>query len=385
MKRKRFYKNVKRNQIWTEEVKGREIDFADKYVYNDGVYSDKYDYLRPKQKRKKYFNKNNVISFFKKVGIAVLCVLVLNIGYMFMNVYMQRHAMPETSQDEGNLSEVPLNEVALDLKSKYVESVSLDGGVMLDSVITELQANGYNSVAFDIKREEGTVGYKSALANVDTFGAVAFPATNLKGSIATLGNEDILSVGVVHCYRDNLVPSVQKSMAITGSNGLVYKDSSDNTYLNPNLDATYNYIKGIIQEAYEMGVTIFVLDDVNLPSSISDSYNDGFENIATRLYKDLGTDIKLLEAVNVELKSFAPTEEKNSSNDKNSEKDKDSKKDKDKNKNNSKPDEKDDEISEKLSSNLDNNKIYFVKTSAEKDVIKQKLEEHGIINFILSD
>lgn len=376
-KKKRFYKNAKRNQVWTEEVQGREIDFADKYIYN-GVYSDKYDYLRPKQKRKKYFNKNNVISFFKKFGIALLCILVFNVGYIFMNVYMQRHAMPIVSENEEEMQEPALNEVAFDLKSKFVESVSLDGGVMLDAVITELEASGYNSVAFDIKREEGTIGYKSALANVDTFGAIAFPATNLKGSVAKLANEDILTVGVVHCYRDNLVPAVQKSAAIMGKNGLVYKDSRDNTYLNPDLDITYNYIKGIIQEAYEMGVTIFVLDDVDLPSSISENYNDGFENLATRLYKDIGTDIKLLEATNVELKSFALAETTNGSKDKDNEKDKNNHK-------NNKPDEKDDEISEKLSSNLDNNKIYFVKTSAEKDVIKQKLEEHGIINFILSD
>ena len=39
-KRKRFYKNVKRNQTWTEEIQGREIDFADKYA-DDGIYSDK--------------------------------------------------------------------------------------------------------------------------------------------------------------------------------------------------------------------------------------------------------------------------------------------------------------------------------------------------------
>ena len=50
-KRKRFYKNVKRNQTWTEEIQGREIDFADKYA-DDGIYSDKFDYLRPKKKPK---------------------------------------------------------------------------------------------------------------------------------------------------------------------------------------------------------------------------------------------------------------------------------------------------------------------------------------------
>ncbi len=379
MKRKRFYKNVKRNQVWTEEEKGREIDFADKYLDN-GVYSDKYDYLRPKQKRKKYFNKNNVISFFKKAGAVVLGFLILSTGYIFMDVYMQRHAMPDTVQNEENVEEPHLNEVSLNLKSKYVESVSLDGGVMLDAVVTDLQSNGYNSVAFDIKRKEGTIGYRSALANVDTFGAIAFPATDLKSSVATLGNEDILAVGIVHCYLDNLVPSVQQSAAIMGSNGLVYKDSRDNTYLNPNSDITYNYIKGIIQEAYEMGITIFVLDDVDLPNDISDSYNDGFENLATRLYKDIGTDIKLLQAVNVELKSNVQNEEdKNDSDDEDS----DNEEDKENNKNNNK--EQDNEISKKLDNSIGNNQIYFVKTSADRESIKQKLEEHGVISFILSD
>lgn len=51
MKKKRFYKNVKRNVKWTEEEKGYPIDFADKYVSDEGIYSDKFDYMRPKIKR----------------------------------------------------------------------------------------------------------------------------------------------------------------------------------------------------------------------------------------------------------------------------------------------------------------------------------------------
>lgn len=64
MKKKRFFKNAKRNQIWTEEEKGRKIDFADKYIYSD-TYSDKYDYLRPKAVKRKYFNKHGVRKFSK--------------------------------------------------------------------------------------------------------------------------------------------------------------------------------------------------------------------------------------------------------------------------------------------------------------------------------
>ena len=53
MKKKRFYKNVKRNQQWTQSEAGREIDFADKYMSGEGIYSDKFDYMRPKVKKKR--------------------------------------------------------------------------------------------------------------------------------------------------------------------------------------------------------------------------------------------------------------------------------------------------------------------------------------------
>ena len=73
-KRKRFYKNVKRNQTWTEEVQGREIDFAEKYADN-GVYSDKFDYLRPKQKPKFRHKKlkKRFKKFLKAIGAVFLC------------------------------------------------------------------------------------------------------------------------------------------------------------------------------------------------------------------------------------------------------------------------------------------------------------------------
>ena len=51
-----------------------------------------------------------------------------------------------------------------------------------------------------------------------------------------------------------------------------------------------------------MGVSVFVLCDTELPEDIAESYNDGFEPLAKRLYSDIGSNIKLLEAVEVSLK-----------------------------------------------------------------------------------
>ncbi|MDE6723598.1 MAG: putative glycoside hydrolase [Eubacterium sp.] len=353
-KRKRFYKNVKRNQKWTEEIQGREIDFADKYA-DDGIYSGKFDYLRPKKKpknkRKKL--KKKAKKFLKAIGVFLICTAIVFAGYAAMDVYMIRHRMPDLASAVSD-KETGLNKMSIDIKGRYIESVALDNAVMLSSVISDTQSNAFRSVAFDIKREDGSVAYKSALANVDAYGAVAFPSAKFKESVTELTNSDILPVGIVCCYQDNLVPEKNGELAVLDSKGKVYKDDNGNAYLNPNADAAYRYIKDIIAEAYSQGVQVFVLSKTTLPSAIRENYSDGFDTLSARLYEDIGTDIKLLEAVSVSLSDKAA-------------------------------DEKNNEISEKIKNNVNENQVYYIKTSADKYLIKEKLEESGISSYILAD
>ena len=206
MKKKRFYKNVKRNVKWTEEEKGYPIDFADKYVSDEGIYSDKFDYMRPKIKKKRK-HKAQARTLFKRLGIAVLCLLIVGIGYTGMDVFMLRNGMPKMDAAVSAGEDSVINEVRLDLSCAYEDSISMDGSVMLESVCTRLTDGAYNSVAIDLKRADGTIGYKSSLATVDAYSATAFEASDLHGSVTALSEQDILTVGVVYCYLDNLLPS----------------------------------------------------------------------------------------------------------------------------------------------------------------------------------
>lgn len=349
MRKKRFYKNVKRNEKWTEEIQGRRIDFADKYA-DGGIYSDKFDYLRPKKKtRSKKIAMYRVLQkLLKLVPMIVLCLVVLNVGYAGMGVYMKRHAVSEAAP-EGTFTQNTLSQVSLQLKSEYIDGISLDGSVMLDSVLTEVQENAYNSVAFDIKRSDGSIGFKSGLVNADAYGAIAFPATELKASAESLQRRDILTVGIVYCYLDGIAPRADKSMAILDEDGELFEDSDENTYLNPDSEFAYNYIRDIIAEANEMGVTVFVLRGVDLPDSIAGNYNGGFKALSERLYADI-ENIKLIEAIDVSL------------------------------------DEDDlDDISDKFSEELSGSQVYFVTSSADKAKTKEKLEEGGISSYILAD
>ncbi|MCD7872879.1 MAG: putative glycoside hydrolase [Clostridiales bacterium] len=289
-----------------------------------------------------------------------------------MDVYMQRHTMPKNYSYAQETSGGTINEVVLNLHALYTESVSLDGSVILDSVITELSQGGYNSAAFDIKRADGSVGYKSSLASVDSYGATAFPASDLKTSVQKLNEQDILAVGRVYCYLDNLVPEQDNSAAVLNKDGVPYTDSKGNTYLNPDSETTYRYIKDIISEAMEMGVTVFVLDGINLPENISDNYNDGFEYISGKLYSDLGTDIKLLEAVDINFNSASADNAGNTG------------------ANDSQADTQlsnqiQNEISNQLTIDTGSDKIYYITSDYDKSLIKKNLEAGGISSYILAN
>ncbi len=298
-KKKNFYDDKKRNQKWTEPEQGRVIDFADKYLY-DGSYSDKYDYKRPNKKaeaEKKEKRKKSRKNFL----IFIMCIALVCIGYTGMDVYITRHERPldnmkeNVTQETGNMSQIDMN-----ISSAYIDSVSLDSSVMLSSVIEETTEKGYTSVTFDIKRDDGTIGYKSALASVDTFGAVSSPAPQPKASVKELLANDLLPIARICCYKDNVMPLKSNDAAIM-KNNKVYTDSSSDTYLNPNSETAYNYIKDIIEECYSYGINIFLLYGCDLPEEISQQYNDGFNALTEKLEKDLGGNIKFYEEIDVEI------------------------------------------------------------------------------------
>lgn len=378
MKKKRFYKNVKRNLKWTEEEKGYQIDFADKYLSAEGVYTDKFDYMRPKPKKKRR-RKANALSLLKKIGIAALCLLTVGVGYTVMDVYMLRNAMPVRYSELRPEEQNQINEMKLDLQCAYEESISMDGSVILDSVIDRLTAGAYNSVMFDVKRADGTIGYRSALATVDAYNAAAMAASDLKSSVEKLSEQDILAVGRVYCYLDNLIPVKDRSAALLNENGALYTDSRGNTYLNPDSQTVYKYIKDIIAEAADMGVSVFVLEGTDIPQNAGGGHSGGFEKLAARLYEDIGTDIKLLKAVPVDadsaIDSIARAEEQQE-------------------------DDTDSESTEEttlaanaataylndlFSEELGADKVYYETTSHNADEVKTILEEGGIESFILAN
>ncbi|MBE6719485.1 MAG: hypothetical protein E7571_02370 [Ruminococcaceae bacterium] len=298
MKKRRFYDDKKRNQKWTEPEVGRKIDFADKYI--EGGTSDKFDYKRPKQSGYSADSKNKSETRLRRLVVFVCCAVLVAAGYIIMDVYITRHAEPAKHIGESVTEAGELSDMQINFEASLTDGISLDASVMLSAVINQAETDGLTAVAFEAKRADGTVGYTSTLASVDTFSAMNSAAAKPAQSIKAMLSNDILPVAVVHCYKDNVVP-LQASDAAVKTGKKLYKDGDGNYYLNPNSDFTYNYIKDIISELQAYGVTVFVLDSCDLPEDISKKYGDGYETLAKKLYRDIDANIKILEAVRVKI------------------------------------------------------------------------------------
>lgn len=295
MKKKRFYNNKKRNTKWTEQEKGRKISFADKYI-EAGTGSDKFDKYRPRPKKKR-ITREGMSHILKNLAVIAACFVIVSIGYTVMDLYIERNAMP--IEDNNIDDSASFGDIDLRLKATSVDSLSLDGGVMLDAVIQDVRARGYSSICFDVKRDDGTIGYQSVLATIDAYGAVSSASADLKKSVSMLAQNDILPVARISCYKDNIAPIADLSCAVISGKS-VYRDSAGNAYLNPKSDGTYNYIKSIVEEVKGMGVTVFVLDNLTLPEDV-EADGQGFEAIRKKLYVDFGDSVKFIEAKHVNL------------------------------------------------------------------------------------
>lgn len=308
-KRKQFYNNKNRNSHWTEEQQGRPISFAEKYDAAGG-YSDKYNETSRNMHRLAMRKIEQKEKRTKAIIATILAVVLFCTGYIAMDVRMIRNARPvEELIDSQNASNSAFSQMTINICALKISGVSMDNSAMLDSVLNDVGIYGFNSVVFDAKRSDGTIGYRSSLAAVDTYGAMSNVGSDSIGSVKKLIENDILPVARISCYADNIVPAYDSSAAVMNGSS-VYRDKNGNTYLNPDSEVAYGYIRDVVRELYDFGVKVFILYGCDLPDEISENYNDGFGSVSKRLVEEMNGDIKLLEqAPTVEISGIEEDED----------------------------------------------------------------------------
>ena len=121
----------------------------------------------------------------------------------------------------------PTPEEQADFRAVLLPNTALYDGTAAE----QLQAAGANTAVFDMKADDGTLGYISELAlAAQAEVSAADPALN--AAIQLLNDGDITTVARVSCFRDNSVPYYRNSLALHTSGGN-WRDGGGSRWLSP--------------------------------------------------------------------------------------------------------------------------------------------------------
>lgn len=135
-------------------------------------------------------------------------------------------------------------------------------------------SKGINSVVVDLKKDDGTIVYPTAVAAAKEINAAQGAKDNFSEILTALREGGLKVIGVINCFNDPLMASEKSEMAVHYNNtDMLWLDNSrekgGKPWLNPYSQDACNYLTEIIKEAASMPVDRIILSGVQFPSGYS--------------------------------------------------------------------------------------------------------------------
>lgn len=173
-------------------------------------------------------------------------------------------------------------------------------------------AGGGNAALLNLKANDGSLGYVSALPQAISFqSSESDPDLNRK--LQAIASSELYTIARISCFKDNLAPKADASLAIKTNSGYNWRDGEDVRWMNPSVEAVRDYLVGICGELAPMGFDELLLDNACWPTTghldyikvgpdyDPDHLNEALESFCQAIQTALeGQDILLSMAVNAE-------------------------------------------------------------------------------------
>lgn len=225
---------------------------------------------------------------------------------------------PEPSQEQNIVVVTPepvqTPEPTLQASAEELEPVfpvSLFRAALTDGTAQRLVTGaGGNAALFNMKANDGSLGYVSALPRAISAGSSAADPS-LNGKIQALTAGELYTIARVSCFKDNLAPKADGALAIKTNSGYNWRDEEEIRWMNPTAAEARQYVIGVCVELAQLGFDEIVLDNAGWPATgnlsyikVGESYDpatlsEGVEQFYQELQAALeGTDVTLAVAVN---------------------------------------------------------------------------------------
>lgn len=147
-----------------------------------------------------------------------------------------------------------------------LHAISLPRTALYDGTAqAQVDAAGGNAAIFDMKADDGTLGYISDLQLAkDLRASDSNPAIN--AAIQALTGSDLYAVARVSCFKDNTAPYQDNSLAIKTNSGYNWRDPDDLRWASPTSETVRQYLADICVELARLGFDEIVLDNAGYPT-----------------------------------------------------------------------------------------------------------------------
>lgn len=159
------------------------------------------------------------------------------------------------------------------LRAVYPAIASSGGTLDIDAIIGEIEGTDINAVMIDIKNPAGELLFKTKNEIANKWGVVSGSAVDLRELAGKLEAKGLMLAAKMSVFRDPKAASAGRlAYAINYQNSefLWLDDSPENggrPWLNPYSIPTQDYISSLADEAFDAGVKLLVLENVQFPDN----------------------------------------------------------------------------------------------------------------------
>lgn len=243
------------------------------------------------------------------IVVASLFILVVGFGvFKLLQIYAPNIVNRDpTITIQPTVSSLPTAIPAarrdIKINAVYVTGNMAGSTKFIDSIIELSKTSTLNAVVIDVK-EDGSVNYKSEVPKVVEFGNMK-NLYNPRELLQKLHDNNIYVIGRVVCFRDRMLASQRKDLAVKTASGEPFKDNK-HYWLNAFLEENQNYNIDIAKEAVMLGFDEIQFDYVRFPAQKEAVYasteisktdailkflKKAHDEISIKLNKPVGADI----------------------------------------------------------------------------------------------
>lgn len=223
-------------------------------------------------------------TFLKIIIILLVIVLLLAVaGYFFLQQYLVYSAdgvrldLPFLRDDPTpSVSPVetapPAESEPLEFltpavsQPQWLHAVLLPNTALYDDTAQQQVTDaGGNAAVFDMKADDGSLGYLSELElAISAKVSSGDPAIN--AAIRALNKTDLYTVARVSCFKDHDLAGADRSLAVTTNSGYRWTDPDGLRWVSPTNETVRQYVTDVCVELAELGFDEILLDNCGYPT-----------------------------------------------------------------------------------------------------------------------